>query len=145
MDLNQLTYAGNLTPEESWKRLQDDPSVILIDVRTPEEWAYVGVADVSSLGHECLYVPWLFYPKMNINPNFVHQVLETAKPDSDDTPILFLCRSGVRSAYAAHAMTEMGHTHCYNVAGGFEGDHDTNKHRGSVNGWKVAGLPWGQG
>ena len=145
MALNQLNYAGNLTPIETWKRLKDDPDAILIDVRTPEEWTYVGVPDLSALGRECLFVPWQFFPRNIINPNFVPQVLETAKPKSKDTQILLICRSGVRSAYAAHALTEKGYSNCFNVQFGFEGDPDSNKHRGTVNGWKVAGLPWVQG
>jgi len=145
MTLNQLTYAGDIAPEETWKRLQNNADAVLIDVRTPEEWAYVGVPDISQLGRDCLFVPWQFYPQNNINPNFVHQVLETAKPPNDATPLLFICRSGVRSAYAAHALTEMGHSQCYNVAHGFEGDPDPHRHRGTINGWKVSGLPWMQG
>ena len=149
MTLNQLTYAGNITPRETWQRLQDDPSAVLIDVRTPEEWAYVGVPDITSLGitslgRACLFVPWLSYPSMAINRDFVPQVLKAAMPSSADTVILFICRSGFRSAYAAHALTEMGYTNCYNVAFGFEGDLDSQKRRGTVNGWKVSGLPWGQ-
>jgi len=31
------------------------------------------------------------------------------------------------------------------VLEGFEGDRDSNQHRSSVNGWKLAGLPWVQG
>jgi len=145
MTFNQLTYAGDITPTETWERLQDDPSALLIDVRTAEEWTYVGIPDITALGRECLFVPWQYYPRMNLNRNFVHQVLETAKPQNSDTPLLFICRSGVRSAYAAHALTEVGYTNCYNVAFGFEGDPDANKHRGTINGWKVAGLPWMQG
>lgn len=145
MDLTQLTYAGDLSPEDTWKLLQDDPRAVLIDVRTPEEWAYVGVPNIAQLGRECLFVPWQFYPKMNINPNFVHQVLDVAKPETDDTPVLFICRSGVRSAYAAHALTDMGYSRVYNVSHGFEGDPDQHRHRGTTNGWKVSGLPWVQG
>ena len=40
--------------------------------------------------------------------------------------------------------TERGYTACYNVADGFEGELDEHNHRNSVNGWKVAGLPWWQ-
>lgn len=141
--LNTLTYAGNLTPQETWQYLADDPRAVLIDVRTPEEWAYVGHPDVSDLGREVYYVSWLFYPRMDVNPNFVEQVIKTVKPESD-TPLLLLCRSGIRSAYAAHALTRAGFTACYNVSGGFEGDLDDNHRRGSVNGWQVAGLPWDQ-
>ena len=31
-----------------------------------------------------------------------------------------------------------------NIAEGFEGALDEHKHRNSVSGWKVAGLPWTQ-
>jgi len=145
MAQQKLIYAGDISPEDAWKKLKSDMTAVLIDVRTPEEWAYVGVPDVSSLGRECKFVPWLFYPRMNINPQFIQQVLDTAQPNSEDTPVLFICRSGVRSASAAHVLTEMGYSQCYNVAHGFEGDPDARKHRGTVNGWKVAGLPWVQG
>jgi hypothetical protein len=43
------------------------------------------------------------------------------------------------------ALTEAGFTCAYNIAGGFEGDPDTERHRGRVNGWKADGLPWRQG
>jgi len=33
---------------------------------------------------------------------------------------------------------------CFNIAGGFEGDLDAARHRGQINGWKAAGLPWTQ-
>ena len=62
-----------------------------------------------------------------------------------DAPLLFLCRSGVRSKAAAIAMTQQGFTACYNIANGFEGDSDPTRHRGTVSGWKVEGLPWVQG
>jgi len=59
--------------------------------------------------------------------------------------VLFLCRSGARSRAAAMAATAAGYARAYNVAEGFEGDLDAEGHRGRVNGWKVAGLPWRQG
>ncbi len=59
--------------------------------------------------------------------------------------MLLLCRSGARSRAAAIALTDAGFGPCYNVAEGFEGDRDHARHRGSVGGWKVAGLPWQQG
>lgn len=138
-----LSYAGNLTPQETWQKLAEDPNAVLIDVRTPEEWAYVGHPDVDELGHDVHYVSWLFYPRMDVNPNFVEQVKKAVNPQADTT-ILLLCRSGIRSAYGAHALALAGFTQCYNVIGGFEGDLDDNHRRGSVNGWQVAGLPWDQ-
>ena len=141
--IQDLTYAGNLSPADTWKRLVDDPRAVLIDVRTPEEWAYVGHADLDDLDREIFYVPWLFYPAMDVNPDFVEQIKKAVNPETD-TPMLLLCRSGIRSAYGAHVLSQAGFTACYNVVGGFEGDLDDNHRRGSVNGWKVAGLPWDQ-
>lgn len=144
MSQQPLIYAGDISPEKTWEMLKTDPNSVLIDVRTPEEWSYVGIVDLSPLGREVFYVPWLFFPKMDVNPEFVTQTVVTVKPEPE-TAILLICRSGVRSAYGAHALTAAGFKHCYNVAHGFEGDKDATKHRGTVNGWKVSGLAWMQG
>jgi rhodanese-related sulfurtransferase len=61
-----------------------------------------------------------------------------------DAPVLFLCRSGVRSVAAAEAATAVGYTRAYNILQGFEGNPDGAGHRGAGSGWKVAGLPWRQ-
>jgi len=41
-------------------------------------------------------------------------------------------------------MTSAGYRNCYNVAEGFEGDLNSDRQRGRIGGWKVAGLPWAQ-
>ncbi len=61
-----------------------------------------------------------------------------------DTEILCICRSGARSASAASALTQAGYGNAWNVAQGFEGDKDATGHRGTIGGWKAAGLPWVQ-
>ena len=82
-------------------------------------------------------------PVAEVVPTTVAKV-RAACPEPDTT-ILFLCRSGQRSASAAKAMTDAGYANCYNIAEGFEGDKDDAGHRGSKNGWKVRGLAWKQG
>ena len=79
---------------------------------------------------------------MSRNPHFEEAVKEAVP--SEDAPILFLCRSGVRSVAAATAMATLGYARCYNVTEGFEGDCSEAGHRGTVGGWKVRGLPWVQ-
>ncbi|MDH5772933.1 MAG: rhodanese-like domain-containing protein [Rhodospirillaceae bacterium] len=142
--MQPLQYAGDLTPEKTWETLKTDPNSVLIDVRTPEEWSWIGVPDLSSLpGRKLQLVPWQIYPDMHQNPDFVADVSKITKPE-DDKVILLICRSGVRSAYGASLLTANGFKHCYNVAHGFEGDKDKHGHRGTVNGWKVMGMPWRQ-
>ncbi len=136
-------YAGDFTPRQAWDTLARDPNAVLVDVRTPAEWSYVGVPDLSSLSKRTLFVPWVLFPGMEINTQFAEQIVASGiKPDAT---VLFLCRSGARSRSAAIAMTARGYRACYNVAEGFEGDPDGARHRGTVSGWKVAGLPWVQG
>jgi rhodanese-related sulfurtransferase len=112
----------------------------LIDVRTDAEYSFVGVADLSSLNKKTIYANWLSFPSSGLNPEFTAE-LESKNFDKDQ-PLLFLCRSGVRSKHAANAMTALGYSKCYNIVGGFEGDKDETLHRGCENGWKHAGLPW---
>jgi len=133
-----MTYAGDLSPRQAWDLLNGDEKAVLIDVRTKPEWAFVGVPDLSALGREAAFVEWVFYGGGR-NPEFLEQVRAAV---ADDAPLLFLCRSGVRSVAAAEAATVAGLT-AYNVLEGFEGNLDADQHRGA-GGWKSAGLPWRQ-
>ncbi|MDH5355332.1 MAG: rhodanese-like domain-containing protein [Gammaproteobacteria bacterium] len=136
-------YAGDKTPKDCWEVLQQDNHAVLVDVRTDAEFSYVGVPDLSSLGKETKLVSWLLFPGNQINPEFLSQ-LAIAAPDQE-ARVLFLCRSGVRSRYAAAAATAAGYHRCYNILEGFEGDRNSAGHRSSMGGWKVARLPWIQG
>ena len=88
-------------------------------------------------------VCWQIFPDNKVNDRFVDEV--KAQGVRPDQTLLLLCRSGQRSRSAAIALTAAGFKCCYNIAEGFEGDKDASGHRGTVGGWKVAGLPWGQG
>ncbi len=138
----QGAYAGDISPKEAWEILARDPKAQLVDVRTDAEWAYVGLPDLKGLGKEPLLVPWKLFPGQQVNANFPAEV--SAKFPARDTPLLFICRSGVRSKDAAIALTKLGYARCYNVAQGFEGDRDDQAHRNTKGGWRVAGLPWVQ-
>jgi len=135
-------YAGELNAAEAWRMMEEDPDAILIDVRTVAEWVYVGLPDLSRLGRGVVCVQWATWPDMRPNPDFVPHVEAEGVPRG--RPLLLLCRSGVRSRHAAVKLTEAGFGPCYNVTDGFEGDLDSNKHRGIKNGWRHAGLPWVQ-
>jgi rhodanese-related sulfurtransferase len=141
-----MTYAGNISAREAWELLKSDPKAQLVDVRTAAEWSFVGVPDLNQLGRTVVRVEWQVYPSMERNPKFEAAVAERLKVAgaTEATPVFFLCRSGARSAAAAAAMTAVGFNKCFNVATGFEGDLDAQKHRGRANGWKVDGLPWVQ-
>jgi rhodanese-related sulfurtransferase len=136
-----MAYQGDLTPSQAFQLLQDDPAAVLVDVRTRAEWSYVGVPDISSLGRQVATLEWVTFPDGARNAGFLAE-LERVAPSS--APVVFLCRSGVRSVAAAEAATAAGWAAAYNVLDGFEGPPDELGHRGRTSGWKVAGLPWKQ-
>ena len=137
-----MSYAGDVSPTETWSALEDDPRAVLVDVRNRAEWAYVGVPDLRRLGREVVCVEWQRYPDGRVNEQFVEE--RSAAGIEKDQPLYFICRSGVRSIAAAEVATKAGWAEARNVLEGFEGPHGPEQHR-DVAGWKVAGLPWVQG
>ena len=139
-------YAGDLDAREAWELLKQEPLAQLVDVRTVPEWNFVGVPDLSSLGRRPHGIQWQSYPGMQINQEFTAEAADALGEAGagTNTPIVFLCRSGARSRAAAIAMTRAGFRKSFNIIGGFEGEMDASGHRGAINGWKAAGLPWRQ-
>ena len=126
-------YAGDLTPSEAYTVLTELANAKLIDVRTQPELDFVGLVPGSVL------VEWQHYPDMRSNPKFAETLAQRVE---EGDYLLFLCRTGVRSAAAATFMAAQGYSHCFNVMEGFEGQKDSEGRRGTIEGWKVAGLPW---
>lgn len=132
-----LPYAGALLPKEAYALQQAVPGAAMVDVRTQAEWYWVGRVPGAAM------IEWTTFPGGTRNPDFLSQ-LRAAVP-ATSAPVMFICRSGHRSHHAAALATEAGYANCFNVLEGFEGDRDPRNHRNSVNGWRVAGLPWEQG
>ena len=142
---NTVTEAG---PLETWEALQNVQDAVLVDVRTRPEWAYVGTVNLDALDRKPILIEWLQYPDMSVNPTFATELLDHLKGEVPPK-IYFLCRSGVRSLAAAYNVADVfgaqGYqTECVNILEGFEGDLDSDRHRGILNGWKVRGLAWRQ-
>jgi rhodanese-related sulfurtransferase len=131
----RVPYAGLVTPEEAW-RLHVAQAATIVDVRTRPEWEFVGRVPDTTL------VEWRRYGEGTPNPRFVS---ELAARFEWDRPILFLCRSAVRSHHAASVAAQAGFRLAFNVLEGFEGEPDERRQRGHVGGWRKAGLPWVQG
>ena len=129
-------------PATAWKILSEQKDAVLIDVRTRPEWNFVGLPDLEPLAKKPALVEWQVFPSMQPNPDFVTAL--SGALTNKDAPLLFLCRSGARSAAAAKAMTAAGYSTCLNVADGFEGPLNAEARRGAAGGWKAAGLPWRQ-
>ena len=130
-----LAFEGALTPREAWEVWQQAPGARLIDVRSRAELDWVGRIP------NAIEIEWQNYPGKQLNPYFI---IELKRAVDHESLLLFICRSGVRSLAAATAATAAGFPNCFNVLEGFEGDKDANGRRGSIGGWRLAGLPWSQ-
>lgn len=137
-----MDYAGDVAPSEAYDELQANDDAVLVDVRTSAEWSYVGLPDLTQIGKRVIFLEWQHFPDGTLNGGFVEQL--RAAGVREGVPVYFLCRSGVRSAAAAQAVTTAGLGPAYNVSDGFEGSLGRDGHR-DVAGWKAAGLPWTQG
>ena len=122
-----LRYAGAVTPAEA-HRLAQDGAAKIVDVRTQVEYDQVGHVPGT---------PLIVWPR-SADPVSVEEFIDAVKAQFEPSDkLLFLCRSGVRSHYAATALAHAGFTGAYNVIEGFEGEHGAGS-----NGWRAAGLPW---
>ena len=124
-----LPYAGAVTPAEA-QRLRELGAANLVDVRTQQEWQFVGHVEGAPL------IEWPRGGDGNAIAAFARKVEEALDPEQ---PVLFLCRSGVRSHYAAQVAAQAGFARAYNILEGFEGAEGTR------GGWRNAGLPWKKG
>jgi len=138
-----------LTAKEAFEKWKADPDKVkVIDVRTPEEYLFVGHPTMAWKIPVAIQVyEWdpekSRYP-MKPLPDFVSRVKEVAAPDD---MLMLMCRSGGRSAIAVNMLAQAGFTHVYNIVDGMEGDLVEDP--GSVfagqrlkNGWKNSGCPW---
>jgi rhodanese-related sulfurtransferase len=134
---------------EAYLMVRANPEkTVLLDVRTPEEYSFVGHAPMgvnipSQLWTGKFDPEKKDYPLAD-NPDFEELVKARFKPD--DT-ILVICRSGHRGVAAVNRLAKVGFTNVYNVVDGFEGDkvsEEESYYKGKRmrNGWKNAGLPW---
>jgi rhodanese-related sulfurtransferase len=142
----EVVHIEDVPVEEVWARLAEDAGAVLIDVRTRAELTFVGLPDLGSIGKRVLTVEWQTYPE-GTDAGFTDRMTKAldAASASKDSELFFICRSGARSRMAAEAMAHAGYRRCMNVADGFEGPLDADRHRGQVAGWKAAGLAWVQG
>ena len=145
----QTSLGLYVTAREAYEMWRAAPEQVhVIDVRTPEEYVFVGHATMAR------NIPLVFMryqwdaekdePVVEPNAAFVAKVqARHALPDT----LLLICRSGGRSAWAVNSLAKAGFTNAYNVIDGTEGDKVDDP--GSAyhgkrmrNGWKNSGSPW---
>jgi len=104
----QIREVDTAATDEARKR----PGTVVLDVREPEE-------------HEQGAIPGA----LHIARGTLESSVEARIPDKA-TPVIIHCASGIRSAFAAKTMAELGYSDVASMAGGF-------------NQWKDEGREWG--
>lgn len=104
--------------------LEEGKPFTVLDVRTPEEF---------EAGHPvgAINIPLMFSnPEggRRMNENFLQEVQGAL---GEESTIVVICRTGVRSARATRTIREAGYNESYNFLSGFLGP----------GGWKSSGLP----
>jgi rhodanese-related sulfurtransferase len=138
-----------VTAKEAYEKWKADPETIkIIDVRTPEEYLFLGhptmAWKIPVAAQSYKWDPEKGKFPMSIYSDFVERVKEIAKPEES---LFLMCRSGGRSAIAVNLLAQAGFTQVYQIIDGFEGD--TVEDPDSVfvgqrlkNGWKNSVCPW---
>lgn len=145
----QTTLGLYVTAKEAYAKWLAAPDAVkIIDVRTPEEYLFVGHPDMAwKIPLVAISYQWDAakgqFP-MKPLPDFVSRVQKVAKPD--DT-LMVMCRSGGRSAMAVNLLAKAGFKNVYNITDGMEGDSIEDPAsvfvgQRLVNGWKNSGNPW---
>jgi len=139
-------YVTSREAYEKWKAAPDE--VTVLDVRTPEEYVFIGHAEMAwNIPLAAQSYQWDAEKKqlpMRPLPDFVARARKVTEPE--DT-ILVMCRSGGRSAMAVNLLAKAGFRNVYNITDGMEGDEVKDPDsvfngQRLVNGWKNSGLPW---
>jgi rhodanese-related sulfurtransferase len=138
-----------VTAKEAYEKWKAEPEKVrIVDVRTPEEYLFVGHPTMAwKIPLAIQSYEWDAAKKqfpMKPLPDFVDRVQQVAKPD--DT-LMVMCRSGGRSAMAVNALAKAGFKHVHNIIDGMEGDANADSdsmHPGQhpTDGWKNSGCPW---
>jgi rhodanese-related sulfurtransferase len=145
----QTTLGLYLTAKEAYAKWKTDPDKVkILDVRTSEEYVFVGHSAMAwNIPVVLQTYQWDANKRklpMKPNPDFVSQVKAIVKPTDI---LLLMCRSGGRSAQAVNQLAEAGFRNVYNIIDGMEGDvvdDPASVFQGQrmKNGWKNSGLPW---
>jgi len=139
-----------ITAENTYKWMKEDDSVVLVDVRTPAEWQFVGYTPMAQI-----MIPSVLFRYDGFDANgkarYASKINEGFIADFEeklfdlgadkDTAFVVMCRSGAtRAQPAAKMLDQYGYKNVYIMTDGFEGgkvksgDH---KQWRMKSGWKV--------
>lgn len=145
---SNASAVNNITPSDAYSIMMSNPNAYMLDVRTSEEWIWVGHPgpDKTGVGSQLKGRVFNIAYKINYkgkfidNPSFLTDVAEKFK-NKPNALIIIICRSGIRSLAAGQLLVANGYN-AANVLDGFEGQTDSYYGYRILNGWKIEGYPY---
>jgi len=119
MAFSAQAQVQQMTPDEAYAKALSG-EIVLIDIRTPEEWTESGLPDVALQND--LYAP-----------DFIQKIL-AIREQNPGIPLALICRTGNRSGNASAQLYQAGLTDIIDVIEGVAGS-------GVGPGWFARGLP----
>ncbi|SFR51862.1 rhodanese-like domain-containing protein [Thiomicrospira sp. ALE5] len=155
-EAHQIPQGLYITPEQAYEMVKADENAFLVDVRTPEEWMFVGYSPLAQI---MLPSVMFDYSQMDTvqnmprympapHPNWIGEFEERLMDlnADQDSKFIIMCRSASeRAAPMARILDQYGYKNVYLLLGGFEGSvvrEGDKKGFRLVNGWKNSGMPW---
>ena len=133
----------------TYKWMKEDDSVVLVDVRTPAEWQFVGYTPMAQIMIPSVTFQFNKFDEKKprygskINDNFIAEFEEKLFDlgADKDTAFVIMCRSGAtRAQPAAKMLDQYGYKNVYIMTDGFEGGKvkdGPHKQWRMKAGWKV--------
>jgi rhodanese-related sulfurtransferase len=135
------------TPVDAYNMATSDPDVYIVDVRTEEEWRWIGHPGRNKIGEGAALEGKVVNVSFKIvkhgvgiiNPSFLSD-MDDLFEDNPNVVLITICRSGSRGRAAARVLVEAGYD-AFFTENGFEGASDARGYR-TINGWLNDGLPY---
>ncbi|WP_416899405.1 MAG: rhodanese-like domain-containing protein [Minwuia sp.] len=118
-----LAETGVMSPDAAWRKAEAG-ELLIIDIRTPPEWAWSGTPRGSAR------VNWL---QLSGEEGFLKDVLEVTNGDRS-RPLALICASGGRSSSAAAFLAANGFSQVADIGEGMGGSRQGP-------GWLARKLP----
>jgi rhodanese-related sulfurtransferase len=137
-----------INPDEAYEIVTTYTNACILDVRTKDEWKWVGHPGANELGEgaaligKVINISYFIERKGQFpvfNGSFLKDVDEFFE-DYPDVTLITMCREGIRGTFAAALLEGAGYN-VMNMEEAFQGTADTRGYR-TKNGWVKRGLPY---
>ena len=156
-------YQGDISAQEAFERTSMETNVYILDVRTGQEWRWVGhpgpngLADSKGIGlsynsgagleEKVVNIAYKVDNGLGVLTDNLAFSTDVGEKFTIDDVLLILCRTGGRALSAAQELGALNYT-TYRIVHGFQGDANDETKPGpntlyrDVNGWVNSNLPY---